>query len=117
MVLGDPHLEDPFYFGGDSMAGFTIKLEFFYHAWKAMQDWITGSSANKPKVEVDGTVQVSNLPEVQQVAASEPLPVSLYGTFVRHSTEPKPSGSEGDTLLLYDTKQVFIHDGTDWREW
>lgn len=37
--------------------------------------------------------------------------------FVRLSTEPRPSGSEGDTLLLYDTKQVFIHDGTDWREW
>jgi hypothetical protein len=43
--------------------------------------------------------------------------VQLSGTFVRHSTEPKPSGSEGDSLLLYDTKQVFIHDGTDWREW
>ena len=43
--------------------------------------------------------------------------VQLSGTFVRLSTEPKPSGSEGDTLLLYDTKQVFIHDGTDWREW
>ena len=22
----DPRLEDPFYFGGDSMAGFTVKL-------------------------------------------------------------------------------------------
>ena len=43
--------------------------------------------------------------------------VSINGTFVRLSTEPKPSGREGDTLLLYDTKQVFIHDGTDWREW
>jgi len=43
--------------------------------------------------------------------------VQLSGTFVRLSTEPRPSGSEGDTLLLYDTKQVFIHDGTDWREW
>ena len=45
------------------------------------------------------------------------LEQKLTGTFVRLSTEPKPSGSEGDTLLLYDTKQVFIHDGTDWREW
>jgi len=43
--------------------------------------------------------------------------VQLSGTFVRLSTEPRPSGSEGDILLLYDTKQVFIHDGTDWREW
>ena len=43
--------------------------------------------------------------------------VQLSGTFVRLSTEPRPSGSEGDTLLLYDTKQVFIHDGTEWREW
>jgi len=43
--------------------------------------------------------------------------VQLSGTFVRLSTEPRPSGREGDTLLLYDTKQVFIHDGTDWREW
>lgn len=45
------------------------------------------------------------------------LKVQVSGTFVRLSTEPKPSGSEGDSLLLYDTKQVFIHDGADWREW
>ena len=45
------------------------------------------------------------------------LEQKLTGTFVRLSTESRPSGSEGDTLLLYDTKQVFIHDGTDWREW
>lgn len=72
-----------------------VKLGFFYDAWKAMQDWITGASADKPKVEVDGgTIQVSNwpttqqvagevtvsnLPEVQKVEADQPLPVSLYG--------------------------------------
>lgn len=109
-----------------------VKLGFFYDAWKVLADWIKGESSDKPKVEVDGTVEVSNLPTTQQIAgevqvtnlpdvqkveADQPLPVSLYGTFVRLSTEPKPSGSEGDTLLLYDTKQVFIHDGTDWREW
>lgn len=43
--------------------------------------------------------------------------VQLSGTFVRLSTQPKPPGKEGDTLLLYDTKQVFVHDGIDWREW
>ena len=114
------------------MAGFTVKLEVFYNVWKTVQDWILGLIPNKPKVDVSGTVEVSNLPttqqvagevqvtnlpEVQKVEADQPLPVSLYGTFVRLSTEPKPSGREGDSLLLYDTKQVFIHDGTDWREW
>ena len=69
-----------------------VKLGFFYDAWKAIQDWITGASADKPKVEVDGTVEVSNLPqtqqvagevqvtnlpEVQQVTVTEPLPVSI----------------------------------------
>lgn len=58
--------------------------------------------------------------EIQAVKANQvsgDQKVQLSGTFVRLSTEPKPSGSEGDSLLLYDTKQVFIHDGTDWREW
>lgn len=37
-------------------------------------------------------------------------------TFVRESTEPRPVGNEGDRLFLWDTRQVFLHDGTDWRE-
>jgi len=56
-----------------------------------------------------GTIKANQLSGEQKV--------QLSGTFVRLSTEPRPSGREGDTLLLYDTKQVFIHDGTDWREW
>lgn len=45
------------------------------------------------------------------------LKVQLTGTYVRLSTDPLPDGNEGDTLLFYDTKQVFVHDGTAWREW
>ena len=71
-----------------------VKLGFFYDAWKVLADWIKGESADKPKVEVDGTVeisnlpttqqvvgevQVTNLPEVQQVTVTEPLPVSING--------------------------------------
>ena len=36
-----------------------VKLGFFYDAWKAIADWIKGESSDKPKVEVDGTVEVS----------------------------------------------------------
>ena len=40
----------------------------------------------------------------------------LTGSFVRESTEPFPQGGEGKDLLLWDTGQVFVHDGTEWRE-
>lgn len=40
----------------------------------------------------------------------------LTGSFVRESTEPFPQGVEGNDLLLWDTGQVFVHDGTEWRE-
>lgn len=42
--------------------------------------------------------------------------VTLTGSYVRNSADPKPQGKEGNTLYLWDTKQAFIHDGTDWRE-
>lgn len=38
------------------------------------------------------------------------------GLFVRQSADPFPEGKEGDSLYLWDTKQVFLHDGTTWRE-
>ena len=103
------------------MAGFTIKLEVFYNAWKAMQDWITGSSANKPKVEVDGTVEVSNLPTTQQVTATEPLPVSinnsnmtLYGADIadRPAADSVPVGATF-TIANADL-DTWISNGTDW---
>jgi hypothetical protein len=43
------------------------------------------------------------------------VPMKLTGSFVRLSTDPKPQGKEGDTLYLWDTKEAYIHDGTDWR--
>lgn len=58
--------------------------------------------------------------ELQEIKANQlsgDQKVQLSGTFVRRSTQPKPTGREGDSLLLWDTKQVFVHDGTDWREW
>ena len=94
-----------------------VKLGFFYDAWKAMQDWITGASADKPKVEVDGTVKVSNLPQTQQVAgevqvtnlpdvqkvsADAPLPVSINNSI------PKPeiySGQKTEPATTVATYQ------------
>lgn len=40
----------------------------------------------------------------------------LTGSNVEHSDNPKPQGQMGDTLFLWDTRQVFLHDGTEWRE-
>ena len=86
-----------------------------------MQDWITGASADKPKVEVDGTVEVSNLPEVQQVTASEPLPVSinnsnmtLYGADIadRPAADTVPVGTTF-TIANADL-DTWISNGTDW---
>lgn len=37
-------------------------------------------------------------------------------SYVKKSTDTKPTGQEGDSLYLWDTKAVFIHDGIDWRE-
>lgn len=59
--------------------GFKVKQEFFYNAWKAMQDWITGVSADKPKVDVTGTVQVS---------ATDPLPVSINNSLATIKSAP-----------------------------
>ena len=35
--------------------------------------------------------------------------------YVRESTDEKPAGKENDTLFLWDTGEVFLHDGTEWR--
>lgn len=35
--------------------------------------------------------------------------------YVRLSTAPKPTGKEGDSLYLWDTKVAYLHDGIDWR--
>ena len=43
--------------------------------------------------------------------------VQLQGQIVAKSTDPKPPGQNGDILIWWDTKQVWLHDGTDWREW
>lgn len=42
--------------------------------------------------------------------------VTLTGQFVRESTSPMPEGKEGDRLFFWDTRQVFLHDGSEWRE-
>lgn len=56
----------------------------------------------------------AKLDELKQTIESG---VQLKGSYVRLSTDPLPDGNEGDTLLFYDTKQVFVHDGAAWREW
>jgi len=50
------------------------------------------------------------------IPGANPVPVELTGSFVRKSSDPFPEGKEGDSLYLWDTKQVFLHDGTTWRE-
>lgn len=70
-----------------------ISLDQMYGAWKRVADWVSGASNDVPKVEV------SNLAE---------------GDFVGYSTETKPVGVRGNTFLELDTKDVYIHDGTDW---
>lgn len=68
-------------------------------------------------VTVEGvTVDLGTVELNQGAPGQNPWPVTLSGTFVRLSTQEKPTGKEGDILLLYDTKQVFVHDGADWRE-
>jgi len=50
-------------------------------------------------------------------STNEWIPFSTEKTFVKHSEESKPKNAfEGDSLVLYDTKQVFIYDGKEWRE-
>ena len=83
--------------------------------------------ANKLKVETDlqiDSVTVTDVTIHDAVATDNKLkvnedgsvPVELTGSFVRKSTDPFPEGKEGDSLYLWDTKQVFLHDGTTWRE-
>ena len=44
------------------------------------------------------------------------LDTQLTGSNVAHSDDEKPEGRMGDSLFLWNTRQVFLHDGTDWRE-
>ena len=61
--------------------------------------------------------QVTNDVKLDGVSvAGGRLAVQTKGSYVRRSTDPKPQGEEGNTLYLWDTKEAFIHDGTDWRE-
>lgn len=50
------------------------------------------------------------------IDGTTPAKTQLTGSFVRQSSDPFPEGKEGDSLYLWDTKQVFLHDGTNWRE-
>ena len=113
-----------------------VKLGFFYDAWKAIADWVKSESADKPKVEVDGTVEVSNLPQTQQVAgevqvtnlpevqkveADHPLPVSLYGnnmTLYGADISERPAADSvpvGATFTIANADlDTWISNGTDW---
>jgi len=71
-----------------------ISLDQMYSAWKKVADWVSGTSTDKPKVEV------TNLSE---------------GNYVGYSTEAKPTGvKKGNTFIELDTKKVLIYDGTNW---
>ena len=48
---------------------------------------------------------------------NEWIPFSTEKTFIKHSEQEKPKKAfEGDSLVLYDTKQVFVYDGEKCRE-
>jgi len=69
------------------------------------------SSSNRLPVDVGGAVDISDRADRQLGQ------VTLSGRIVAKSTDPKPPGKNGDILIWWDTKQVWLHDGTDWREW
>ena len=90
----------------------------------------------KATQSVDGTVGINNFPTDQKVSDSDllaklteldskmngiidgstPASSQLVGSYVAKSTEIKPAGENGNSLFLWDTSQVFLHDGTEWRE-
>ena len=81
-----------------------ISLDQMYSAWKRVSDWVSGTSNDKPKVEV------TNFPT--PVAVQK---VEVQGNYVGYSTESKPTNAvKGNTYLELDTKKVFIYDGTKW---
>lgn len=70
-------------------------------------------------VELEGMVRLSqkHIPVAQLTGSKvEYLPTKNAGEFVRKSTQEKPDGQENDRLFFWDTRQIFLHDGTDWRE-
>ncbi|WP_127485901.1 hypothetical protein [Neobacillus mesonae] len=56
----------------------------------------------------------------EQISQNNPLPTVQTGSYVRLSTEPKPTKSDGvkdgNDLLLVDTGQVFVFYKDVWRE-
>lgn len=46
----------------------------------------------------------------------EGLNVSTTDNFVIESTSDRPEGKMGNTLIIWDTEEVLIHDGVDWRD-
>ncbi|MDF2726307.1 MAG: hypothetical protein K0Q59_5985 [Paenibacillus sp.] len=64
------------------------------------------------------------LGKVRNVSVAHPLPVtgsvSFSGSFLRTSSEAKPTGADGakdgDSLLLVDTRQVFKFYNGGWWE-
>jgi len=66
--------------------------------------------------ELEAKIEALNAKLDGVIDGTTPAKTQLTGSFVRKSTDPFPEGKEGDSLYLWDTKQVFLHDGTNWRE-
>lgn len=56
----------------------------------------------------------------KQTGVNNPLPVQLSGSYVKLSTEPKPTAAQGavdgNDLLEVDTGKVFVFYAGTWRE-
>ena len=103
------------------MAGFTVKLEVFYNVWKTVQDWILGLIPNKPKVDVSGIVEVSNLPTTQQVVGEVQvtnLPETQKDVVIGLLADrPPASEMRGRGYYAWDETdghKLKYSDGTNW---
>ena len=86
-----------------------------------LADWIKGESSDKPKVEVDGTVEVSNLPTTQQVVGEVQvtnLPETQKDVVIGLLADrPPASEMRGRGYYAWDETdghKLKYSDGTNW---
>src|SRR5690625_3156114 len=83
----------------------------------------TGSEDYRP-TSPDNPLPTSNYIQRESgvwvpISKDNPMPTQLTGSkveYVRKSTDPRPEGKANDSLFLWDTRQLLLHDGTDWRD-
>ena len=85
-----------------------ITLQQMYDAWKRVQDWVSGASADKPRVTID------NFPATQNVQLTGSN-MEYYGATVaqRPAANSVPVGAY---FMAVQTQEIWQSDGTDWVE-